>query len=123
MNLYSVLATTVLLLHLLFILWVILGALLTRGRPLLRWLHLGSLGWGVVLEIVPWPCPLTPAENWFRSRAGIETYQGGFLLHYLDTLVYPDIPPTWLTLTTVAVCVGNLVIYAMRFRRRHVAGW
>jgi hypothetical protein len=40
---YSVLATSVLFLHALFILWVIFGTLLTRSRPLLRWLHIASL--------------------------------------------------------------------------------
>ena len=42
---YSALATAILLLHALFILWVIFGALLTRSRPLLRWLHIASLLW------------------------------------------------------------------------------
>ena len=77
----------------------------------------------MLVEILPWPCPLTPAENWLRTRAGIGSYQGGFLLHYLDALVYPDIPPTLLTLAGVAVCLFNLGIYAVRFRRRHIVGW
>jgi hypothetical protein len=80
MNIYFVLASAVLVLHLLFILWVAVGALFTRARPLLRWLHLGSLVWGVLVEILPWPCPLTPAENWLRIRAGLGSYPGGFLL-------------------------------------------
>jgi len=89
MTLYSALAPVVLGVHLLFILWVVFGALVTHGRPLLRWLHLASLVWGVLVEILPWPCPLTPAENWLRGHAGLATYEGGFLLHYLDALVYP----------------------------------
>jgi len=123
LNLYSIGATGVLVLHLLFILWVVFGALFTRARPLPRWLHLGSLVWGVFVEILPWPCPLTPAENWLRTRAGIGSYQGGFLLHYLDALVYPDVPPGLLTIGGVAVCLFNLGIYAVRFRRWHIAGW
>jgi len=123
MTFYSVLASLVLALHLLFILWVVFGALLTRHRPLLRWLHLASLVWGIAVEILPWPCPLTPAENWLRDHAGLAAYQGGFLLHYLDTLVYPDVPPSLLTAGRVAVCLFNLGIYAARFRHRHVARW
>jgi hypothetical protein len=42
-NFYSVLAVSVLFLHALFILWVVFGALLTRSRPILRWLHIVSL--------------------------------------------------------------------------------
>lgn len=118
MNPYSVLAAGVLVLHLLFIVWVIFGAFLTRTRPLLAWLHVASLVYGVLLEVFEWTCPLTPLENWLRVRAGIPAYQGGFLLHYLDALVYPDVPPSLLTVCGVAVCALNLAVYAVRFRRR-----
>lgn len=111
-NLYSALATAVLLLHALFILWVIFGALLTRSRPILRWLHIVSLIWGIFTELLPWPCPLTLLENWLEYKAGIEPYQGGFLLHYLDKLVYPDISATTLTVVGVIVCSFNLALYA-----------
>ena len=121
---YSVLAGVVLTLHLLFILWVVFGATVTRRRATLRWLHLGSLVWGILIEILPWACPLTWAENWLETRAGIAPYQGGFLLHYLDALVYPDIPPGLLVGSGVAVCVVNLGIYAVRFdHRRRLTGW
>jgi hypothetical protein len=120
---YSILAAAILALHLIFILWVVFGAAVTRCRPALRWLHLSSLLWGILIEILPWTCPLTWAENWLESRAGVAPYQGGFLLHYLDALVYPNIPPSLLTGLGVAVCVLNLGIYAMRFHRRRVVGW
>ena len=110
-SLYSALAILVLLLHALFILWVVFGALLTRSRPVLRWLHVGSLVWGIFTELLPWPCPLTLLENWLEGKAGVEPYQGGFLLHYLDKLVYPDISATVLTAAGVLVCVLNLALY------------
>lgn len=123
MNPYSIAAAGLLVLHLLFILWVAFGALVTRNRPLLRWVHIASLIYGILLEILDWSCPLTPMENWLRGRAGIPMYRGGFLLHYLDALVYPDVPPSLLVLCAVAVCLFSLGIYAVRFRRRRVAGW
>ena|SRR5438477_13022092 len=86
-------------------------------------LHLGSLVWGILIEILPWTCPLTWAENWLETRAGIAPYQGGFMLHYLDALIYPNIPPGLLTGFGVAVCIVNLGIYARRFQRREVVGW
>jgi hypothetical protein len=119
---YSALATAVLFLHALFILWVIFGALLTRSRPILRWLHIASLIWGILTEVLPWPCPLTLLENWLEGRAGVEPYQGGFLLHYLDRLVYPDISANVLTIAGVVVCVANLAFYARQVwtsRRPH----
>jgi hypothetical protein len=110
-NFYSVLAISVLFLHVLFILWVVFGALLTRSRPILRWLHIGCLVWGILTELLPWPCPLTLLENWLEGKAGLKPYQGRFLLHYLDKLVYPDIPSTMLTIAGVIVCVLNLAFY------------
>jgi hypothetical protein len=104
-------ATVVLFLHALFIVWVIFGAFLTRSRPLLRWLHIASLVWGILIEFLPWPCPLTFLENWLEGNAGIQPYQGGFLLHYLDKLVYPDVSATALTVAGVIVCCVNLAFY------------
>ena len=114
-NIYAGLAAGVLFLHALFVLWVVAGALLTRSRPVLRWAHIASLVWGIFFEISPWSCPLTALENWLESQAGIQPYQGGFLLHYLDALVYPDISATVLMIAGVAVCVFNLSVYARRF--------
>jgi hypothetical protein len=120
-NVYSGLAVCVLFLHMLFILWVVFGALLTRSRPVLRWLHIVSLVWGILTELLPWPCPLTVLENWLEAKAGVQPYQGGFSLHYLDKVVYPDISASALTVAGVLVCVLNLAVYGRRMwigRRR-----
>ena len=118
-NFYSALAISVLFLHVLFILWVVFGALLTRSRPILRWLHIASLIWGILTEVLPWPCPLTLLENLLEAKARVEPAQGGFLLHYLDRLVYPDISSTMLTIAAVIVCVLNLAFYG---RQAWIAG-
>ena len=107
-NFYSALAVSVLFLHALFILWVVSGALLTRSRPILRWLHIVSLIWGILTEVLPWPCPLTLLESWLEGNAGVQPEQGGFLLHYLDRLVYPNIPAAVLTIAAIIICGLNL---------------
>ena len=110
-GLYFSVAILVLFLHALFILWVVFGALVTRSRPVLRWLHIASLVWGILTELLPWPCPLTVLENWLEVKAGAQPYQDGFLLHYLDKLVYPDISATILTVAGVIICALNLAFY------------
>ena len=110
-GLYFSVAILVLFLHALFILWVVFGALVTRSRPVLRWLHIASLVWGILAELLPWPCPLTVLENWLEVKAGAQPYQDGFLLHYLDKLVYPDISATILTVAGVIICALNLAFY------------
>jgi len=117
-NLYSALASVVLGLHVLFILWVVFGALIARSRPVLRGVHIASLVWGILVELPLLPCPLTLLENWFESQAGVQPYQGGFILHNLDRLVYPNISPIVLTVVGVAVCVFNLALYVCYFLPR-----
>ena len=110
---YSALATFVLFVHALFILLVVFGALLTRSRrPILRWLHIESIVWAILTEVLPCPCPLTLLENWLEGLGGVEPYRGGFLLHYLDNLVYPNISINVLSTAGVTVCVLNLAFYA-----------
>jgi uncharacterized protein DUF2784 len=124
MRFYATLAVGVLALHLLWIVWVIFGVMLTRQRHLLRVLHIASLIYSIIIEILPWPpCPLTFLEQWLEQRAGIVPYRGPFLVHYLDAVVYPDLPVTLLMVTAVAVCLFNLGVYVFRYRRRGVAGW
>lgn len=111
---YRVLTVAIFLVHLLFIVWLIFGAAGTRRRPLLSWLHMASLIWGFLIEVLPWTCPLTFAEAWCLKRAGIAPYQGGFLLHYLDAIVYPDIPAGFLVAGAAIVVAANAIIYARR---------
>jgi hypothetical protein len=111
------LADFVLFAHLAWLALVIFGAFWTRGRLVLTTLHVGALLWGIAVEIGPWPCPLTLAENYFESRAHVTPYQGGFLLHYLDAIVYPDIPGWIVTAVGVAVCALNLSMYGWRLRQ------
>ncbi len=108
---YSGLAACALFVHALFILWVIFGAFFTGSRPVLRGLHIASLVWAILTELLPWSCPLTLLENWFERKAGVEPYHGGFLLYYLDKLVYPNISATVLTVAGVLVCALNLTFY------------
>lgn len=112
---YSAFAVLVLVTHALFLVWVIFGALLTGSNTILRWLHIASLVWGILIEVLDWPCPLTFVENMFEEKAGVEPYQGGFLLHYLDKLVYPNISVTTLTISGIVICTLNVAVYARRF--------
>jgi hypothetical protein len=107
-------AALVLAIHLAWILWVICGALVTRGRPWLTGFHIASLTWGIIAETGPWPCPLTMLEDWLETRAGMATYSGSFLVHYLDRIVYPNVPVGLIIGGAIAVCCVNLLIYLWR---------
>ena len=87
--LYRTLADAVLVLHLGFVLFVLLGGFLVLRRPRLIWLHIPVAAWGAVIEFTGWICPLTPLENWLRMQGGDEGFAGGFIAHYLTALIYP----------------------------------
>lgn len=105
----------ILFIHLLWIALVIIGAAFTRGRPFWSALHIASLLWGIIIEVAPVTCPLTLAEQFFESRAGMQTYHGSFLMHYLDRIIYPNLPYWVVAVVGVIICAVNLGIYTRRF--------
>jgi hypothetical protein len=66
---------------------------------------------------------LTVLEQWLEDRAGIVSYHEPFLVHYLDALVYPNVPVRLLVGCAVAVCLFNLVVYVFRYARRDGGMW
>ena len=102
---YRALADLVLALHLVFVLFVVLGGLLVVRWPRAAWLHIPAAIWGVLIEFTGWICPLTPLENSLRTRGGAAGYNGGFIEHYIQPLLYP----AGLTRSTQVV-LGSLVL-------------
>src|SRR2546423_5028530 len=87
---YRVLADLVLLVHLAFVGFVVLGGLLALRWPAVMALHIPAAVWGVLIEFTGWVCPLTPLENSLRVRGGELGYSGGFIQHYIQPLLYPS---------------------------------
>jgi hypothetical protein len=86
---FRALADGVLILHLAFLLFVVLGGLLVLRRPGVAWIHLPLAAWGVLVEYAGIVCPLTPLENYLRQRGGEGGYAGGFIDHYITAVLYP----------------------------------
>jgi len=111
--------------HLLFVVFVVIGGLLLLRWPGLIWLHLPAIAWGVFIEFSGGICPLTPLENQLRLEAGQDAYSGGFVEHYLLPILYPDnlTLDVQQVLGTLVILV-NLAIYAWvyRIRQRRMRG-
>lgn len=102
---------------------MLLGWTVTHRRQLLRTLHIASLLYAIVIELLPWPpCPLTVAETWLEARAGIEPAHGPFLVRVLDATVYPDLPEWLVVGCAVLVCVAILCVYVRRYLRQTPGG-
>lgn len=120
---FRALADAVLVLHLAFILFIVLGGFLVLRRPRLAWLHLPATAWGAWIEFAGWICPLTPLENWLRARAGGGEFTGGFIEHYLTALIYPGALTRNLQwLLGAFVLAINAGVYWRLWRRRRSAG-
>jgi hypothetical protein len=102
---YRILADLVLVLHLGFVVFVVLGGLLVLRWPAIMALHIPAAVWGVMIEFTGWLCPLTPLENWLRVRGGELGYSGGFIEHYIQPVLYPS------GLTRgIQIALGTLVV-------------
>ncbi|MDX1571820.1 MAG: DUF2784 domain-containing protein [Xanthomonadales bacterium] len=87
---YRIAADLLVVIHGLFIVFVVTGGFLVLWRRWVAWIHLPTAVWGAVIEFAGWICPLTPLENHFRMLAGQKGYAGGFIEHYLIPVIYPD---------------------------------
>ena len=120
--LYRIGADAVLLLHLGFIGFVLLGGLLALRWRRAPWLHLPAAAWGFLVETCGWTCPLTPLENALRRAGGDAGYHGGFVEHYLVPIIYPEALTRELQLLLgVGVVLVNLTIYTAVCRQRRRA--
>jgi len=121
--LWRLAAETLTLLHAVFVVFVVFGALLAVRWPRLVWAHLPAAVWGAAIEFGGWLCPLTPLENAARTAAGKAGYAEGFLDHYLRALIYPaGLTRELQLLFGCGVLVLNGVLYGWLWRRRRRRG-
>jgi Protein of Unknown function (DUF2784) len=82
-------ADLVVVVHLLFIGFIVGGVFLTWRWPLIIWAHIPAVAYGALVEFAGFTCPLTLLENDLHHRAGEAGYRGGFISHYLVKVIYP----------------------------------
>lgn len=106
-------ADSLVLLHLVFILFVLFGGLLVVRWRGWAFLHLPAVAWGVAVEWLHLYCPLTVLENRLRQAAGEHGYVGGFVEHYLIPLIYPAGLTSQIQLLFGSLVLAiNLAVYA-----------
>lgn len=122
--LFRLLADVIVVVHLAFVVFVVLGGLLVLRWPGVAWLHLPAATWGALIEFRGWVCPLTPLEVALRRRGGEEGYAGGFVEHYILPILYPqDLTRELQVVLGTLVVLLNLGIYGwILWRRRRSPG-
>jgi len=86
---YEIASNLVLIVHLIFIIFVIFGGLLFFLLKRIIIIHIPAFIWGSYVELTNSICPLTYLENFFLQKANITTYSEGFIQNYLVPIVYP----------------------------------
>jgi len=111
----------VVIVHALFIVFVILGGLSLIARRYLIVVHLPAAIWASLMSFMGWTCPLTPLENYLRNAAGADGYTGGFVEHYLMPVIYPvGITANIHIILGILVVLLNISIYAFVYHKYRV---
>ncbi len=115
---YRVLADLIVVMHLAFVLFAVLGGLLVLKWRRCALIHVPTVLWAALIEFAGWVCPLTPLENWLRKSGGAIAYRSGFIEHYILPVLYPTVLTRRMQIVLgLLVLILNLVIYGWVLRR------
>ena len=116
---YQVLANGLLLVHVLFIIFVVGGILLILVGGIKQWawirnwwfrvVHLGCISIVVAQSWLGLICPLTNLEMRFRLQAGTALYEGSFIQYWLQRFLYYQ-APDWVFVSAYSF-FGCLVLF------------
>ena len=116
---YEFLATLTLIIHFLFIIFVIFGGLLFFVKRWTLYFHIPAFIYGVYVELTQSICPLTYLENYFLTKANLASYSTSFIQNYLYAIIYP------INLTKeiqiglgIALLIINGIIYGFIIKRK-----
>ena len=120
---YELVADGIVMLHMLFILFVVSGGFLALRWLKMVYLHIPAVVWGVYIEFSGAICPLTPLENWFRLKSGQIAYEGDFIERYIIPIIYPANLTRELQVTLgVCALLINLLAYGLLISQRRKGG-
>jgi hypothetical protein len=102
-RLYHTVADLVLLTHVAFVAFIVVGLILILMGGFLGWnwirnpwfriLHLAGISLVIAQAWLGIICPLTTLEMKLRESAGDQTYHSTFMAHWLGKLLFFDAPP------------------------------
>lgn len=110
--LFGVLADLVVLIHFLWILFLIFGSFWGVRNRVAKIFHVSGLAFAFFIQIVDWYCPLTHLEVWLRAKQNPSlTYRGSFIIHYVEKIVYIELSRTMIAILTILLCGFTLWFY------------
>jgi len=112
---YKIFADIVVLIHFLWIIFLITGGFLGRRNRVIKFFHVGGLFFAFIIQIFDWYCPLTHLETWLREKHDPSlSYSGSFIIHYLEKLIYIELSHWIIFILTVLLIIFNAFLYLRR---------
>lgn len=112
---YKVLADIVVLIHFLWVAFLIFGAFLGVRNRAIKIVHISGLVFAFIIELFDWYCPLTYIEIWLKSRyEPAIAYAGSFIIHYIEKVIYIETPRYLVIIATVLLCALNGWAYTIK---------
>ncbi len=118
---YRILADLTLIVHFIWILFLILGFIFALTRSKIALLHMTGLLFALILNLMGWYCPLTYLENYlYALNDPRSTYSGSFIINYLQQIVYLDLPGQYIRIVGISFAVLYISIYVYLIKRHHI---
>jgi hypothetical protein len=118
-TMHPLFADILLVIHALFVAFVVLGFVLTVSGILLQWswvgnfwfrlIHLLAIGSVVAQAWFDRICPLTSWESSLREAAGGVPYSGSFIRWWLQRLIYYDFAP-WVSTSAYTIFATMVLV-------------
>ncbi|MDA8088263.1 MAG: DUF2784 domain-containing protein [Nitrospiraceae bacterium] len=116
---YILLADIVVFVHLLWIIFLFVGAYWGRRNLAVGILHVSGLIFALLIQVFDWYCPLTTLEYYLREKGSLRgAYTGAFITHYVRKLVYLDVSREFIFAATLLLIGVNLWLYLRRPKKR-----
>lgn len=104
-------ADQVVVIHFFYILFLVLGPLLSLRWPRVRKIHLAAIGLAVVIQGFAFLCPLTALEIWLRGGWAERGAEPGFIGRYIEPIVYPGLSQATITALTFLLAAVTVLLY------------
>lgn len=99
---YKVAADFVVLIHFLWIVFLIFGVFWGLKNRRVKVVHISALAFAVTIQVFHWYCPLTYLESWLRAKHDPAlSYTGSFIAHYMGKIVYIELPRSFIFMSSI----------------------
>jgi hypothetical protein len=118
--LYKIIADLIVLLHFLWIIFLIFGAFIGRKYRHIKVLHIAAMGFAVFIQVFGWYCPLTYLEVWLRNMQDpSKSYSGSFIINYVEKLVYIQLSGKIILTATIFIALMSAWIYLHKPKKQN----